>query len=331
MTTKTIALISGGLDSLLAAKVVQEQGVEVQGIAFVMSAASTDIEKTADSIRDAAEDAGIRVRVIDISKEFLSVLGKPRHGYGGNINPCIDCKIFMLKRAKEIMEDEGASFIITGEVLGERPMSQNRKSLDLIQEQSGVGEYLLRPLSAKLMEETVPEKEGLVDREKLLDIQGRSRKPQLALATHYGIKKFSALGVSCLLTDPLFSAKVKDLMKAGLLDLHNISLLKFGRHFRLAPGTKVIVGRDEKENEALEAHKKDNETALWMEKDPGPYVLLQGAQTPENIAKAASLAVGHSKRKKDKGIEVQLLEVGKEVRTILADPLGENDIEQLRI
>ena len=331
MATKAIAMVSGGIDSLLAAKVIQEQGVEVQGIAFVMSAASTDIEKTADSIRDAAEDAGIPVRVIDISEEFLSVLGKPRHGYGGNINPCIDCKIFMLKRSKEIMEAEGASFIITGEVLGERPMSQNRKSLDLIQEQSGVGGYLLRPLSAKLMEETIPEKEGLVDREKLLNIQGRSRKPQLALAKHYGIKKFSAPGVSCLLTDPLFAAKVKDLIKAGLLDLHNISLLKFGRHFRLAPGTKVIVGRDEKDNEGLEACKKGNETALWMEKDPGPYGLLQGAQTPENIEKAASLVVSHSKNKKDVSIEVQLLEVGKEVRTILADPIGEKEIEQLRV
>ncbi|MEA3489625.1 MAG: tRNA 4-thiouridine(8) synthase ThiI [Candidatus Omnitrophota bacterium] len=331
MKKKAIALISGGLDSLLAAKVVKEQGVEVLGVAFVMSAVSTDVKTAAGQIREAAEDARIPVRVIDVSEKFLSVLRTPEYGYGSNINPCIDCKIFMLREAKGIMEREGASFVITGEVLGERPMSQNRNSLDLIKKMSFLGERLLRPLSAKSMKETIPEKEGVVDREKLLDIKGRSRKPQLALAEKFAIHKFSAPGASCLLTDPEFAGRVKDLMNKNRLTADNVDLLKYGRHFRLDEETKAVVGRDERDNTGIMALKKEDDVMLRLKGLPGPYVLLRGRPGPGNIAKAAALVVSHSKFREKKKIPVEFWKARNDKKIIETGPITREEIGSLRV
>ncbi|MGB3112500.1 MAG: hypothetical protein WBB84_05960, partial [Candidatus Omnitrophota bacterium] len=230
---KAVALISGGLDSLLAAKLVQEQGIEVQGVAFVMSVASTSVRDFSHNVHIASNEAGIPVKIVDISKEFLNILKSPKHGYGSNMNPCIDCKIFMLRKAWEVMKEEGADFVVTGEVLGERPMSQRRDALNIIRKSSSLDGYLLRPLSAKLLDETIPEKEGVVDRERLLDIEGRSRKRQFELARKYGIKKFFPPAGGCLLADPIFAKKVKDLIDTDSLAIKNIDLLKYGRHFRM--------------------------------------------------------------------------------------------------
>lgn len=331
MNKKAIALVSGGLDSLLAAKVIKEQGIEVLGVAFVMSVASTDIGNAAGKIQEAGGEAGISVRVIDISEEFLSVLEAPKHGYGSNINPCIDCKIFMMRKAKKIMEEEGASFVITGEVLGERPMSQNRKSLDLIKKESSLGERLLRPLSAKLLEETLPEKEGIVDREGLLDISGRSRKPQLALARKYGIQKFSAPGTSCLLTDPGFAGKMKDLMDKGILTLDEVALLKCGRQFRLDDETKAVVGREEKDNDALVALKKENDIIFRLANEaPGPYALLRGRAGGGNIEKTAALVVSHS-RYKEGDVPVEFWSDEEDRKTVKARALVKEEIEELKV
>lgn len=332
MSTKAVALISGGLDSLLAAKVVQEQGIEVLGIAFVMSAASTNVEGTAAFIKESSEEAGIPVRVIDISDEFLKVLASPKHGYGSNVNPCIDCKIYMMQVARKIMEEEGASFMITGEVLGERPMSQNRRSLDVIQKQSEVDDLLLRPLSAKLLDPTKPEIDELVDREKLLNIQGRSRKPQLALAKKYGIKKFTPPGVSCLLTDPQFAAKTKDLMDHNILSLDNVALLKVGRHFRLDDKTKVIVGRNEEENDRLTELQKENDIILRFTEDlAGPDVFLRGEATDENIKKAAAFVISFSKYKNGGEMPIDYWNKDGEVRQVTVFPMSEEEIEKYRI
>ena len=331
MNKKAVALISGGLDSLLAARVVMDQGVEVLGVAFVMSVASSDVTCTADKVREIAKDAGINVRVIDISEEFLEVLLSPRHGYGSQMNPCIDCKIFMMRKAARIMEEEGAGFLITGEVLGERPMSQNRHTMDLIKKQSGLGDILLRPLSAKLLEETAPEKEGVVDRERLLDFKGRGRKRQIALAKKYNIKKFTAPGASCLLTDPGFAARIKDLKERGLLNLEEVDLLKLGRHFRLSPGAKVVIGRDDRDNMALLSLKREDDIILRLEIDPGPYGLLRGTPGPDDLQLAAALIISHSKKKKEKKARVEFWREEADTKIITAGPIGREEMEALRI
>ena len=331
MKTKAIALISGGLDSLLAARVIMDQGIEVSGITFVMTAASTDAEKAGEQIQLAAKDAGVETRVIDISEEFLHIVRSPRHGYGKNANPCIDCKIIMLKKALDIMKKEKAGFIITGEVLGERPMSQNRRSLDLIRDASGAAGYLLRPLSAKLLPETEPEKQGTVDREKLLEISGRSRKPQLELARRYGLKKYSAPGSSCLLTDPGFSRKVADLLEHNALGMEEMDLLKIGRHFRFDGRTKAVVGRNEKENSALREAKGDKDVILRLAKGAGPDVLLRGDTGQDNITKAAGLAVWHSKKRGENGVEVSVWKGKRDRQNITAGRIDKEQLEEMRI
>jgi len=297
MNRKAIALISGGLDSLLAAKAIMEQGIDVEGACFVMSFASRDLDSFKQKVQEACADADIPVKMFDISEEFLEVLKRPEHGFGSNLNPCIDCKILMLRRAKGLMEQEGAGFVITGEVVGERPMSQRREILNRIRKMSMLDGYLLRPLSARLLEETIPEQEGVVDREALFDIRGRSRKPQFELAEKYGIKKFFSPAGGCLLTDPGFSRRLKDLMQAGKMGLDDINLLKYGRHFRLDDATKVIVGRNEKDNAGIIALKKEEDILLHLKEKAGPYVLLRGDLSSSNIEKAALLCVSHSKSK----------------------------------
>ncbi len=270
MKKKAIALVSGGLDSLLAAKVIMEQGIRVEGVVFLMPFASRDIREYTERVRQSADEADIPIKFIDMSEEFLGILKSPNHGYGANLNPCIDCKILMLKLAKEIMERENAGFIITGEVLGERPMSQRKDALDIIRKKSSLNGYLLRPLSAKLLEETVPEAEGVVDRRRLLDLSGRGRSKQLALAKKYSLTKFFAPSGGCLLTDKIFARKLKDLMDSDTLDFNNIALLKCGRHFRLGKDTKTIVGRDEKDNMVLLELKQKKDVVIRLKDDPGP-------------------------------------------------------------
>ena len=331
MKKRAIALISGGIDSILAAKVIMDQGIEVLGISFVIGFASKEDRTFEEHARKTAAEIGLSLKIIDISEEFLELLRAPRHGYGANINPCIDCKILMLKKAKNIMEDEGYGFIVTGEVLGERPMSQRRDALNMIIRDSGLKGYLLRPLSAKLLDETAPEKEGVVDRARLLDIKGRSRKPQMALAEKYGIKHIAQPAGGCLLTDPGFTARVKDLMTHGQLDNDNTQLLKVGRHFRLDPATKVAIGRDEKENDRLLGLKKENDAILRLVEDPGPYAILRGDISAENLQKAAALVAGHSKKKNDPEVAVEWWVTDGGIKTLTVNPTSKETIEKIRI
>ena len=328
---KAVALVSGGLDSLLAARVVKEQGIEVIGVTFVMPFASRNVEKYKKEVKEAADGANIPVKFVDISKEFLKIVQKPKHGYGANINPCIDCKILMIREAKKIMEKENAQVVVTGEVIGERPMSQNRKALLTIKEESTLENNLLRPLSAKLLEETYAEKENIVDREKLLDISGRSREKQLELARKFGIKKYFTPAGGCLLTDKIFSEKLKDLLASDDFSEGNIELLKYGRHFRLNKKTKVIVGRDETENQYLQGLMKSDDVLLRLKDTSGPYALLRGDGNEELVKKAASLVINHSKIKHEKGVKVEFWQKGSDRKTLLADPMGKEKIEALRI
>ncbi|MDP3143543.1 MAG: tRNA 4-thiouridine(8) synthase ThiI [Candidatus Omnitrophota bacterium] len=274
---KAVSLISGGLDSTLATKIIVDLGIEVLAINFLSPFCLCN--RRGGCKYEAGEVSGklgIPLKTVAVHEDFLKMVKSPKHGYGSNLNPCIDCRIMMLKKAKEYMESIGASFVITGEVLGQRPMSQNRHSLDLIEKESGLSGLILRPLSAQLLAETIPEKMGWVNRQALLDISGRGRRPQMTLIKEFGINDYPCPSGGCLLTDPAFSQRARDLIKHGDFNLHNIELLKLGRHFRFSPDDKLIVGRNEEENNALERLAKDTDLVFAPAKVNGPIGLGVG-------------------------------------------------------
>lgn len=270
---KAIALISGGLDSALAARLVKGQGIEVIGLKFNMPF-SPNGKRT-------FPDFGIEVREVNIDDDFLQMLKSPRYGYGSNMNPCIDCKILMLTKAKELMQQCHASFIITGEVLGQRSMSQHKQALAIIAKRAGLEHLVLRPLSGKLLPETIPEKEGWVKREQLLGLNGRGRKAQIGLAESLGIKGYHQPAGGCLLTDPAFARRLKDSISHEGLNRDNIELLKIGRHFRISEKTKLVVGRNEKENQQLEHLAADGDYLFMPSDIAGPTALARGIFSEE--------------------------------------------------
>jgi len=322
---KALSLFSGGLDSILSVKVIEEQGVDVIGIFFETSFFSS--EKAAQS----AYYIGLPLQVIDITDRFLPIVLSPRHGYGKGLNPCIDCHKLMLKIAGEMLKEEGADFIISGEVLGQRPMSQNLRSLSLISHDSGFKDLILRPLSAKRLPETLPEKKGWVMREKLLGLSGRSRKPQIALAKKFGIKEYPTPAGGCLLTEVVFSRRLKDLISRDpKFSRRDIELLKWGRHFRINEGTKIVVGRNQKENGMITSLKKDKDTLLTVESFPGPTVLVTGELSSEEIQLAASITVSYSDAAIGQSVVVQLKRDSKHW-TVLATGRKKSNFHQLMI
>jgi len=278
---KALVLLSGGLDSILATKILKNQRIRITALSFKSYFFN---EKQAQR---AAKELRVPLRIIDFSKEHLKMVKKPKYGYGKNMNPCIDCHILMLKKAKEIMEGKKPfgklratkfHFVATGEVLGERPMSQNKKALDLIEKESSLRGYLLRPLSAKLLKPTIPEKLGLVDRNKLLDISGRSRKKQLELAKKFKLKDFPAPAGGCLLTDPEFSKRLRKLFEISPDCRRNdIELLKLGRHFS-ENTTKIVIGRNEDENGKIKKIAQKGDVLIEMENYSGPLTLVRNYQ-----------------------------------------------------
>ena len=267
--TKALVMFSGGLDSILAAKILEEQGIEVLCVNFKSYFFD---ERLAVEM---AKKFGFKLRVIDFSKEHLELVKNPKYGYGKAMNPCLDCHILMLKKLKEIMEKENFDFVATGEVLGERPMSQTKKALKIVEEESSLKGYLLRPLSAKLLEETIPEKKKLVDREKLFDIKGRSRKRQIELAKKFGIESYPTPAGGCLLTDLEFGKKLRELLKIfPNCDGNDIELLKNGRQFWLGK-IKIVVGRNEEENLNLKKLARENDVLVELTNYPGPLTLIR--------------------------------------------------------
>jgi tRNA-specific 2-thiouridylase len=292
---KALALFSGGLDSILAVKLMLEQGIDVVAVNFVSPFCLC--EKGGTGVSEAARQLGVPLKVVDVGTEYLKMVQKPKHGYGKNMNPCVDCRIFIVKKAKKIAEELGADFIFTGEVLDERPMSQHFKAMKIIEEESGLKGKLLRQLSAKLLPETVMEKKGLVDRKKLLGIRGRSRKPQLKLAEKFNIKDYPSPAGGCLLTCREYADKLRDLFKhKKRRSMADAALLKVGRHFRFGKN-KIIVGRNEAENNVLSEKKARNDYYFEVPDVGGPITVLQGAKTKKAIGTAAALTAFYSDAK----------------------------------
>jgi tRNA-specific 2-thiouridylase len=287
--TKAMGLISGGLDSILAAKLLLEQGINVVGISFV-----TPFFNSLGAER-AAKGLGVPLQVLDITEPHLAMLRHPRHGYGNNMNPCIDCHALMLREAGGKMEEGGGNFLFTGEVLGQRPMSQNKGALRVVERESGYEGVILRPLSAQLLPETIPEREGTVDRKQLLAIKGRSRKRQMELADQYHITEYLSPAGGCLLTDPVFSRRLSDLFhNQEDVQIRDIELLKMGRHLRLTEALKVIVGRHAQDNERILQLAAPGDDLLKVEGYPGPLCLIPYGGILEGIRLAASICVRYS-------------------------------------
>jgi tRNA-specific 2-thiouridylase len=290
---KALALISGGLDSILAAKAIKDLGIDVIGVYFKTPFClrkKKNITTPTELAHELSQNAGIELKIVELNDDFLEIVRHPQHGYGKNINPCIDCKILMLGKAREMMESLGASFLISGEVLGQRPMSQHQSALDMILKESGVEGLLLRPLSAKHLEPTIPEQKNWVDREKLFDFTGRTRRPQMELAVMLGVIDYPNASGGCLLTDPLFTKRLRDLMKFGVYDLLNVALLKVGRHYRFAHDAKLVVGRDEAENVDIEKLAVNGDILFVPPEDlAGPSALARGNFSEDQLKLSAGI------------------------------------------
>jgi len=320
---RALGLCSGGLDSILSALVLRNQGIWVEWISFETPFFS------ADKARKASAMTGIPLKVADITPPYLEMLKDPHCGYGQHMNPCLDCHALMFRHAGKVLQEEGFDFLFSGEVAGQRPMSQTKPSLRYVEKNSGFDGYILRPLSARLLAETVPEKEGLVDREKLLDISGRGRKRQIALAEAFGITDYPAPAGGCLLTDKGYSMRLRDLFDQpepfAAPDLH---LLKYGRHFRLGKKTKLIVGRTQKENERIAAHSDPERDALLKTRGyPGPVCLVPRKAPPELMTLAAAICAGYSKAPEDAPAKVEVSGAG----SLAVIPVRPGEVKHLLI
>ncbi|NOX91803.1 MAG: tRNA (5-methylaminomethyl-2-thiouridylate)-methyltransferase [Gammaproteobacteria bacterium] len=336
---KAVSLISGGLDSMLATRAMLDQGIHVEGINFYTGfcvEGHTHAIRKKDKAKPkrnnalwVAEQLGIKLHIVDIIDEYKDVVINPKHGYGSNMNPCLDCKCFMVRKAHEWIEEHGFDFIITGEVVGQRPMSQRRDTMPVIQRESGAEDRLLRPLCAKILPATLPEREGWVDREKLFNFNGRGRKPQIALAEKMGIVDFAQpSGGCCFLTDAAYSSKLADLWSARgerRYELDDIMLLKVGRHLRPRPHFKIIVGREEGENRFLEGYRKQF-THMYTTSHSGPLVLLDGEANADDLQLAARLTARFSQGKMADTVRVELHEKGADKRELDVVPLTNEEI-----
>jgi tRNA U34 2-thiouridine synthase MnmA/TrmU len=324
---KALALLSGGLDSTLAVKLMLNQGIEVETINFVTPFCLC--KKGCSGAAEVAKKFHVPVKMVNVGRDYLRILRNPKHGYGRNMNPCIDCRIFMLQKAKKHAKETGASFIFTGEVLDERPMSQHWKALNIIEKEAGLEGKILRPLSAKLLPKTEAERKGWVDRAKLLDIRGRSRKKQIALAKEFAITDYPCPAGGCLLTYKEYANKLRDLFKHNkTVSLKDVQLLKIGRHFRLGRN-KIIVGRNEDENKALVYQKCDGDYYFEAQGCGSPITLLQGTKTKKATETAAGLTAYYS----DKETGRVLVKFGRRSldQSIVVDIPGEEEVDELRI
>lgn len=327
---KAVGLISGGLDSTLAIKIVKDLGVEVYGVYFSMPWGCCD--KT--MAIEAAQRIGIKFIVLQLDERYLEIVKKPKHGYGTAMNPCVDCRIHMFTRAAHYMNHIGADFVFTGEVLGQRPMSQMRHSMKKIEKGTGLEGRLLRPLCAQLFEPTIPEQEGLIDREKLLNISGRSRRPQIRLANDYHITEFNQPAGGCLLTDRKFANRMRDTLNHGYRNFRETIALQWGRHFRISDDFKVILGRNADENESLLRYAHPDDHVMTFAEKQGPTLLLKGYNPSEQIfAIAAGLIQQYSKYKNEPPQKMKFWAVAdrNNIQFVDAEKLDRTYIEKIYI
>ena len=338
---KAVSLVSGGLDSMLASKMMLEQGIHVEAINFftgfcveghthAIRRTDKDKQKRNNALW-VADQLGIKMHIIDVIEEYKDVLLNPKYGYGANMNPCLDCKIFMVRKAKEWALENGFDFIITGEVVGQRPMSQRKATMPIVQKQSGVNDLLLRPLSAKNLPETKPEREGWVDREKLLGISGRGRKEQMAMAKKYGYVDYATpAGGCCFLTDKNYSDKLVDLWKARNTreyEFDDIMLLKVGRHIRFKPEFKLIIGREEGENNYLDGYRNQFTSAYCLSHN-GPSILIDGDLKPEDEEYTARVLARFTQGRDDEKVTMVLKYLDGTSKEITVKPMAIDEIQK---
>lgn len=310
--TKALAMVSGGLDSILAAKLIKDQGIEVIGICFKSHFFNEE------NAKNMVRQIDIPLEVIDFSEEHFKMVKKPKNGYGKNMNPCIDCHAMMMRYCGELLEKFNADFIITGEVLNQRPMSQNRSALDKVKNESGIGAKILRPLCAKTLPPTEMEEKGLVNRENLLDIQGRNRKVQMELAKQWNIVEYPSPAGGCKLTEPNYSRRLKDILESqGDASNRELELLKIGRHFRIGTNSKIISTRTADEAEIIKNLLIKNDTIFLASDFKGSMVVIVGEPTEDDIELAAKVTARYSKGKDEEFVTVKYGKYGKPSNNII--------------
>lgn len=321
---KALAMVSGGLDSILAAKLIKDQGIEVIGICF------KSYFFNEENAKKMVKQIDIPLEVIDFSEEHFKMVKSPKHGYGKNMNPCIDCHAMMMRYCGQLLEKFSADFIITGEVLNQRPMSQNRSALDKVKNESGIGAKILRPLCAKNLPPTEMEEKGLVNRENLLDIQGRNRKVQMELAEKWNIVEYPSPAGGCKLTEPNYSKRLKDLLhhKEDVRD-RDLELLKIGRHFRVGANSKIISTRTAAEAEVLKKLLTKSDTIFLAADFKGSMVIVTGEPTEEDIELAAKVTARYSKGKDEEFITIKYGKYGKPSNNIIKiKTVDDNELEK---
>ncbi|MBN1807513.1 MAG: hypothetical protein JW909_00480 [Planctomycetes bacterium] len=295
--SRAVTLVSGGLDSALALALMKRQNVDIFAVHF---SHIFQPYTGGNPACDVARCAGVELHFHDLTPSILASVRSPRHGFGKNLNPCIDCRICQLRIAHRLMKEHRCDFIVTGEVIGQRPMSQRADAVSIIDRDAGVEGLVLRPLSAAHLPETVPEKSGLVDRSLLMAFRGRTRRPQLDLAAEFGISGFTSPAGGCLLTDPGFSLRFKELLQySDSPAASDIELLKCGRHFRLGHDTKAVIGRNEKDNSRIMALARDGDVIVRTAEDTGPDTLIRGDVREEHVYKAAEITARYSRHRRD--------------------------------
>jgi tRNA U34 2-thiouridine synthase MnmA/TrmU len=329
-----VALLSGGLDSSLAILVLLRQNIPVTALTF-LNHFGCDITDSSSCSRDplpVAEKFGFTVKLSHLADKFLHIVRNPKYGHGKNMNPCIDCRILMLREAKTFMDMIGARFLVTGEVLGQRPMSQRRDSFPLIDREAGVEGIVLRPLSAKLLTPTIPEIQGLVDREKLYDFKGRSRKPQMSLAKELGLNDYPSPAGGCLLTEPTYAMRLRDLLRynpePSSTDIH---LLRIGRHFRISSHCKIAVGRNMDENEKILIFMDSEDTIMKVEGVGSPVTLIIGTPSTHDLMIAASITARYSDSKHLPIVGVTLIGVNGKCSMMSVSPAPDSLLDTYRI
>ncbi|MEE9591509.1 MAG: hypothetical protein V3W26_03260 [Thermodesulfobacteriota bacterium] len=334
MDRKAIALLSGGLDSTLAVRVMLEQDIDVIALNFTSVFCNCTSRKGAcrsEAVR-VAEEFGIPIKVLHKGLDYIEIVKKPRFGYGKGINPCVDCRIYMYSLAKRYMEEIGASFIFTGEVLGQRPMSQRRDVFRVVEKESGLEGLILRPLCAKHLKPTIPEESGIIDRERLLDFVGRSRRAQMDLAESFDINNYPCPSGGCLLTDKIFSRKVRDLLEhEDTIATKDLQMLKSGRHFRTADGVKIVVGRDESDNIRLRNLCQEGDALVEPVDFGGPVAVACGGVKNGTKALIGRMILWYAGKKSEGKGTLRLITDDGETTFTVDSPMDGNIMEEMRV